>query len=127
MNRKIVFGVIASAFVFVMLLGTLKFDYDAFAQTTASANATMSTKWTDFFKNSEEFLTSGVLPTVEIPYESDKTIVVNSKYIDAVWRAVDYLKADGYKIDDVVQYETTGPEIMNAQHIDLNFMVILSK
>ena len=51
----------------------------------------------------------------------------NSKYIDAIWRAVDSIKVDGYKIDDVIQYETTGLEILNTQHINLNFMVVMSK
>ena len=121
MNNKILFGSILA----LSAIGFLSSHSigDAFAQTT---NASQTTKWTEFFSTSKDFKHPSVtgLSLIDVLYESDKTITLESNYADAIWRAVDAVKADGYKIDDVIEYETQG--YLN-DNVDLNFMVIMSK
>ncbi|TVP40761.1 hypothetical protein [Candidatus Nitrosocosmicus arcticus] len=96
---------------------------DAFAQTT---NATQTVKWNNFFATSDDFEHPTIpgIALIDVLYESDKTVTLESTYVDSIWRAVDAVKADGYKIDDVVQYETRA---FSSDNIHLNFMVIMSK
>jgi hypothetical protein len=118
MNIKILFGSIIA----LSTIGYLSSNSigDAFAQTI---NATQTTKWTEFFSTSEDFKSISGRETINVLYESDKTVTLESEYVDSIWRAVDVVKADGFMIDDVIQYETSG----YRNSIDLHFMVIMSK
>jgi hypothetical protein len=121
MNINILFGGIITlsiiGFLSIYPLG------DASAQTT---NATQTTKWTEFFSSSDEFEDESInnRDTIDVLYESDKTVTLESKYIDSIWRAVDAVKADGFVIEDVIQYETSSSF---SDSISLHFMVIMSK
>lgn len=119
MNIKILFG---SIFAF-SIIGFLSIYTvgNAFAQTT---NATQTTKWTEFFSTSDDFESESGYNYIDVLHESDKTVTLESSYVDAIWRAVDAVKDDGFKIDDVIQYETSSSF---SDFITLHFMVIMSK
>ncbi|WP_415311068.1 hypothetical protein [Candidatus Nitrosocosmicus sp. FF01] len=51
---------------------------------------------------------------------------MDSQYPDLLFNAVDYVKADGFKVDDVVEYETAETDAFGTD-VDLNFMVAMSK
>ena len=94
------------------------------SNTTAPPPAPVqSTKWTDFFTSSEIFKDpdSPTSRTIDVNYESDNMIVFESEYSDLTWLAANYLKNDGFKIDEVITYE----EVIVYKH--LNYIVIMSK
>jgi hypothetical protein len=113
---------LVTLFIASVLTGYNSNDVFGQAQNNVTAPTTISpqTKWTEYFKNALEFpdkmYSTG--DTIEVLYESANTVTIQSEYIDAVWRAVDYIKKDGYKIDDVVQY---------INYDDITIMVVLSK
>ncbi|HYF99582.1 MAG TPA: hypothetical protein VD815_05785 [Candidatus Saccharimonadales bacterium] len=121
MNIKILFGNIITLFTIGFL--SSNFIGDTFAQAT---NATQTTKWTEFFSSSNDFEDESInnRDTIDVLYESDKTVTLESQYVDSIWKAVDVVKADGFTIDDVVQYETSSSF---SDFITLHFMVIMSK
>jgi hypothetical protein len=82
-----------------------------------------STKWTDFFASSKAFEDPDRPDSraIHVNYESDNMIVFESQYSDLTWLAANYLKNDGFKIDNIVTYE----EVIVYKHI--NYVVIMSK
>lgn len=121
MNFNILFGGIITLSI-IGFLSIYTFG-DASAQTT---NATQTTKWTEFFRSSADFEDKSInnRDTIDVLYESDKTVTLESTYVDSIWKAVDVVKADGFKIDDVIQYETSSSF---SDFITLHFMVVMSK
>lgn len=121
MNIKVLFGSIIA----LSAIGFLSNHSigDVFAQTT---NATQTNKWTEFFSTSDDFEDKSInnRDTIDVLYESDKTVTLESQYVDSIWRDVDAVKADGFMIDEVIQYET-GSSFSDL--ITLHFMVIMSK
>jgi hypothetical protein len=92
------------------------------AQTTTNAtNATIPTpttttavtNFTKLFLQNKEFQTclpraqGQCFPTVDVLYQSPTTLVLKSRYVDTIWKAVDLAKKEGYKIDGISTYVTT--------------------
>lgn len=106
--------VLAMTFTFAMAVIGYSCN-DSMAQ-----NATKTTKWTDRISDSPLF--DGKDPsypdTVDTIYESNKTVVLKSDYVDAIWLAVDLLKADGFKLDNFVTF---------VEYNDIVTMVVMSK
>jgi hypothetical protein len=98
---------------------------NSFAQ-TSSKNFTQTTKWTPFF-NTTEWKSPYGTQRIFVLYESDKTILMDSQYPDLLFKAVDYAKADGFKVDDLIEYETVESDALGNPDVDLNFMVAMSK
>jgi hypothetical protein len=107
---------IALVVTFAFVLGIV----DSISTDIMAQNATMTTKWTDRISDSPLFDgdTPSAADTVDVVYESDRTIVLKSDYIDVVWFAVDLLKADGFKIEDFVTF---------VEYNDIVTMVVMSK
>ena len=92
-----------------------------------------TTNFTKMFSENKEFQTCfedfmpGICsPNVDVLYESPHTIALKSQYIDAVWKAVDAIKKDGYKVDDITSYSITTP-IGGSNDNYVNLLVVMSK
>ena len=96
---------------------------------TGSNSATNYTKLFSENKDFQEcldFMPDQCFPTVEILYQSPNTVALKSEYIDAVWKAVDTIKKDGYKIDDITSYSITSGLGSSSSNI-VNLLVVMSK
>ncbi len=65
------------------------------------------------------------IPTIDALYQSPTLVVIKSQYIDTVWKAVDTIQKDGYKVDAITSYSITsgGPSSTNY----VNLLVAMSK
>ncbi|WP_458719734.1 hypothetical protein [Candidatus Nitrosocosmicus sp. R] len=66
----------------------------------------------------------GCLSNIEVLYESPNAVVLNSDYVDVIWRAVDDVKKDGFKLDDFATYSISS---YSGDSNRVNIMVLLSK
>jgi hypothetical protein len=113
------------------VLAVLQQDILAQQNDTQSSTNT-STNYTKLFAEDKEFQTcldfmpDQCIPTVEILYQSPDTVALKSEYIDAVWKAVDTIKKDGYKIDDITSYSITSG-IGSSSSNYVNLLVVMSK
>lgn len=103
------------------------------AQQNATLSTTSSTiNYTKMFSENKgfqkcyDFMPDECIPTVDILYQSPKTIALKSDYIDAVWKAVDEIKKDGYKIDDITSYSVTSGFGSSTSNY-VNLLVVMSK
>jgi hypothetical protein len=85
--------------------------------------------FTTFFlenKDFEQCYGSGTtcLNAIDVLFESPKTVALNSQFTDLIWMAVDEVKKNGYKIDDVVTFETIG---FSSNVPSTNFLVVMSR
>lgn len=119
--RISVFSVLAA------VVGAISFtaSENVFAQTPYD-NFTQTTRWTPFF-NSTEWKSPFDSQRIFVLYESDKTVLMTSEYPDLLFNAVDFVKADGFKVDDLIEYETGEENIYGDVNVVLNFMVAMSK
>lgn len=87
------------------------------------------TKWAKYFFDNKdyqkcsEFNPDLCTPTINILYESPTTLALSSENIDTIWKAVDEIKKDGYKIDDITSYDITAFESTTY----VNILVVMSK
>lgn len=125
---------LAGSIVCLAILGiTTLSQQDIFAQennTLASTNP--STNYTKMFSENKEFqecldfMPDQCFPTIELLYQSPNTVALESEYIDAVWKAVDTIKKDGYKIDDITSYSiTSGLGSSSSNYV--NLLIVMSK
>lgn len=104
---------------------------DAQQNTTLTTNT--STNFTNLFSENNEFQNciaiSGMSPTcipaIDVLYEDPSTIVLQSQYIDIIWKAVAEVKKDGYIIDDITSFSLSGYSPGSGQ--TLNMLVVMSK
>ncbi|MDN5847908.1 MAG: hypothetical protein L0H53_16735 [Candidatus Nitrosocosmicus sp.] len=99
-------------------------------QNDTSTTTAPATNYTKLFSENKEFQTcldfmpDQCIPTVDILHQSPNTVVLKSQYIDAVWKAVDTIKKDGYEIDDITSYSITS---MASSDNYVNLLVVMSK
>lgn len=112
-NIKSVSAIVSCIGIIFAGIGIISFSQSASAQQNTTSTAfnppapTITTKWDDFFTKSPKFgleANDGLL-VIDVLYESDKTVALKSHYSDAIWEAVDYVKSNGYKIDNFAMAE----------------------
>lgn len=112
-NIKSVSVIVACIGIILVGIGIVSFSQSASAQQNITAAAfnppdpTITTIWDDFFTKSPKFgleANDGLL-VIDVLYESDKTVALKSHYSDAIWEAVDYVKSNGYEIDNFAMAE----------------------
>jgi hypothetical protein len=113
----------------VVLVSIVLSQQNVFAQQNQTST-TPATNYTKLFSENKDFQTcldfmpDQCIPTVDILYESPNTVVLKSQYIDAIWKAVDTVKKDGYQIDDITSYSITS---MASSDNYVNLLVVMSK
>lgn len=99
-------------------------------QNDTLTTAASATNYTKLFSEDKEFQTcldfmpDQCFPNVDVLYESPNTVVLKSQYIDAIWKAVDTVKKDGYQVDDITSYSITS--IASSDNY-VNLLVVMSK
>lgn len=79
--------------------------------TTVTTTGQLPINLTEYFAQSKGYQSpcAGCGPNVDVLYQSPHTLVLSSTYIDAIWKAVDFAKNYGYKVDGISTYTTTDP------------------
>ena len=62
------------------------------------------------------------LPAIDVLYQSPHTLALSSTYLDAIWKAVDFAKEQGYKVDGISTFGTN-----SGSGIDINVLVSMSR
>lgn len=124
--------ILSSLILCFAILGSITLSQQiVFAQQNDTSTTTApATNYTKLFSENKEFQTcldfmpDQCIPTVDILHQSPNTVVLKSQYIDAVWKAVDTIKKDGYEIDDITSYSITS---MASSDNYVNLLVVMSK
>ena len=124
--------ILSSLILSFVILGSIAISQQiVFAQQNDTLTTTASaTNYTKLFSENKEFQTcldfmpDQCIPNVDILHESPNIVVLKSQYIDAIWKAVDAVKKDGYEIDDITSYSTTS---MASSDNYVNLLVVMSK
>jgi hypothetical protein len=100
-----------------------------------SNNATTGTNtisnYTKLFSEGKEFQRCLIFtpdqcsPIVTVLYERPTFITLQSKYIDSIWKAVDLIEKDGYKIQGLTSYSITS-DVGRTSKNYVNLLVVLS-
>jgi hypothetical protein len=126
MNHNVSIGIATLPILVALVVATSFLESkNVFAQ-ALTENFAQTTKWTKFF-NSTEWKSPFDSQRIFVLYESDKTVLMTSEYPDLLFNAVDFVKADGFKVDDLIEYETGEENIYGDVNVVLNFMVAMSK
>ena len=104
-------------------------QHDVYAQNQTQA----PTNFTKLFSTEEEFQlcvedTASDLPCVpviNVLYEDPTLLVLQSDYIDIIWKGVAIAQKEGYKIDSMTSYAASGVLTDSPQRI--NLLVAMTK
>ena len=113
--------------VLLLLIG-LSNQEQAYAQ-----NQTQGTNFTQLFSTDKEFqeCLEGLTPelgcaqTVNVLYEDPALLVLESGYVDAIWKGVALAQKEGYQIDAMTSYSISGPSPSSGKTV--NLLVAMSK
>ncbi|MGE4118982.1 MAG: hypothetical protein AB7F29_14000 [Candidatus Nitrosocosmicus sp.] len=126
--------IIMLTLAFAATLGTiLVFDQISYAQQNITETASNTpTNFTKLFSENKEYQQCFSLigpeqcfPAIEVLHQSPTTIVLKSDVIDVIWKAVDAVKKEGYKVDDVTSFFLSG--IGSDSDQTINILVVMSK
>ena len=56
--------------------------------------------------------------TVDVLYQSPTMLVLKSRYIDIIWKAVDLAQKEGYKIGGISTYITTSTGLERTDYVN---------
>jgi hypothetical protein len=123
---------ISFAIMIVMLLLSFSIVQMSNAQSNNSQVApTTLTNYTEIFGENKEYqICYSVLepeecfPTIDVLYQSPETITLKSDTIDVIWKGVDLIKKDGYKIDDITSYPVSS--LIDSRQ-NINILVVMSR
>lgn len=115
----------------VALLSNFSVIQTSNAQSNSSQTAISNSNYTKLFSESKEYqICYSVIepeqcfPTIDVLYQSPETIVLKSETIDVLWKGVDLVKKDGYKIDDITSYAVS--RMLDSTQ-DINILVVMSR
>jgi hypothetical protein len=115
--RKTLLGLTLGIALIILVLVVVNAFNHAYAQTTnTTATGQVPINLPKYFAENKEFqhcfsfsVPAGLpqcIPATDVLYQSATTLGLSSSYIDAIWKAVDFAKKYGYKIDGIATYTT---------------------
>jgi hypothetical protein len=110
--------------VSLVLSNTVLTSHEVNAQPTP---VTAGTNFTKLFSQNKEFqtcITGTCIPILDVVYQGPIMLVLKSTYIDVIWKAVEVAKKEGYKVDGISTFITSGLSCTGA---DVNVLVAMSK
>lgn len=118
-----------SSVTILLFVGEEPNQHDAYAQNQTQA----PTNFTKLFSTEEEFQLCGedtasdlqCVPVINVLYEDPTFLVLQSDYIDIIWKGVANAQKEGYKIDSMTSYAASGVLTDSPQRI--NMLVAMSK
>jgi hypothetical protein len=117
-----------SSVTILLLVGEEPNQHDAYAQNQTQAPTNFK-----LFSTEEEFQLCGedtasdlqCVPVINVLYEDPTLLVLQSDYIDIIWKGVAKAQKEGYKIDSMTSYAASGVLTDSPQRI--NLLVAMSK
>jgi hypothetical protein len=67
----------------------------------------------------------GCVPTIDVLYQDPTLLVLQSEYIDIIWKGVALAQKEGYRIDAMTSYAVSGALSDSPNRI--NLLVTMSK
>ena len=113
----------------MVIVGEEPNQHDAYAQNQTQA----PTNFTKLFSTEEEFQLCGedtasdlqCVPVINVLYEDPTLLVLQSDYIDIIWKGVANAQKEGYKIDSMTSYAASG--VLNDSPQRINLLVAMTK
>ena len=121
--------VIALSSVTILLLVEELNQHDVYAQNQTQA----PTNFTKLLSTEEEYQLCvedsasdlPCVPVINVLYEDPTLLVLQSDYIDIIWKGVAIAQKEGYKIDSMTSYAASGVLTDSPQRI--NLLVAMTK
>jgi len=121
--------VIALSSVTILLLVEELNQHDVYAQNQTQA----PTNFTKLLSTEEEYQLCvedsasdlPCVPVINVLYEDPTLLVLQSDYIDIIWKGVAIAQKEGYKIDSMTSYAASG--VLNDSPQRINLLVAMTK
>lgn len=123
--------ILLCAITTITIIGYSSYTTPIFAQN--NTNTKNVTDFATFFTGNKDFQhCSSINPsqcadTINVLYQDNSTIALQSTYVDSIWKAVSVVKKDGYKIDGITSYTTGGGGVGIDNIMDVNILVAMSR
>ncbi|MGH9977788.1 MAG: hypothetical protein ACRD8Z_18425 [Nitrososphaeraceae archaeon] len=108
-------------------------QHDVYAQMQNLTHA--PTNFTKLFSTDQEFQLCiedisipglPCVPVIEVLYEDPTLLVLQSNYIDTIWKGVALAKKEGYQIDSMTSYAASSSYLSDSPQ-RINLLVAMSK
>jgi hypothetical protein len=111
--------------VISLLLACQLSNERAYAQTQ-----TQGTNFTQLFSTDKEFqvcfeYTEGCFQPIKVLYHDPTLLVLQSDYLDVIWKGVARAQKEGYQVNAMTSYATSG--VLSDSPMRVNLLVAMSK